>query len=341
MTNVTRSPGTTVWMWSFFFMIIGAMILSIGAISYETAYTVENTASGVVHEDNNYSVQEGIDDLFWAPTRLTAPGAFAYIPSESLQYPTCRLVEGMEFESNSETALVDYTFLATVIYQAPETLQDPVDSWFGPGVGTIETDLVAEFRLNVSGGLAAVNYNVITMADNSQVVIVRGSTRAWEWLTNAQIWASVAMVEVFQFFLPAGEVFNPIWHGLLRSMAWIESEKLTDVSLYSQTTRLVEDLRNRPEFTGTLRITGQSLGGEISLITGAQQNIPAVAISGPDNKFTRDSLLPALDLEIINTMLFDVIPERDMVPLVRGRMVCLLGAALCPFHLLIGVSFPF
>ena len=124
-------------------------------------------------------------------------------------------------------------------------------------------------------------------------------------------------------------------------MAWIESEKLTDVSLYSQTTRLVEDLRNRPEFTGTLRITGQSLGGEISLITGAQQNIPAVAISGPDNKFTRDSLLPALDLEIIKTMLFDVIPERDMVPLVRGRMVCLLGAALCPFHLLIGVSFPF
>ena len=171
MTNVTRSPGTTVWMWSFFFMIIGAMILSIGAISYETAYTVENTASGVVHEDNNYYVQEGIDDLFWAPTRLTAPGAFAYIPSESLQYPTCRLVEGMEFESNSETALVDYTFLATVIYQAPETLQDPVDSWFGPGVGTIETDLVAEFRLNVSGGLAAVNYNVITMADNTQVEI--------------------------------------------------------------------------------------------------------------------------------------------------------------------------
>ena len=138
-------------------------------------------------------------------------------------------------------------------------------------------------------------------------------------MTNAQIWASVAMVQVFQLFLPAGEVFNPILHGILRAMTWIESEKLTDIALYSQTTRLVGFLRSRPEYTGPLRITGQSLGGGISLITGAQTNIPAVAISGPNNKFTRDSLFPVLDLELIDSMLFNVIPERDIVPLVRAE----------------------
>ena len=86
-------------------------------------------------------------------------------------------------------------------------------------------------------------------------------------MTNAQIWAAVAMVQIFQLFLPAGEFFNPILHGVLNGMVWIESQKLADVALYSQTTQLVEYLRSRPEYTGRMQITGQSLGGGISLIT--------------------------------------------------------------------------
>jgi hypothetical protein len=75
------------------------------------------------------------------------------------------------------------------------------------------------------------------------------------------------MVEIFQFFLPAGEIFNPILDGVLKSMVWVESEKLIEIALYSQTTQLVEYIRTRPDFNGTIRITGQSLGGGISLIT--------------------------------------------------------------------------
>jgi hypothetical protein len=124
-------------------------------------------------------------------------------------------------------------------------------------------------------------------------------------MTNAQLWGAVTLVQAFQFFLPAGEIFNPILHGVLKAMVWVESESLIDIALYTQTTQLVEYIRSRPGFNGTVRITGQSLGGGISLITvsffsvnqvflrsrrlgihillllqGAQTNIPAIAISG-------------------------------------------------------------
>lgn len=86
-------------------------------------------------------------------------------------------------------------------------------------------------------------------------------------MTNAQLWAAVAMTQVFQFFLPAGEIFNPILDGILKAMVWVESDMLIDIALYSQTTQLVEYIRSRPEFDGPVRIAGHSLGGGISLIT--------------------------------------------------------------------------
>jgi cephalosporin-C deacetylase-like acetyl esterase len=86
-------------------------------------------------------------------------------------------------------------------------------------------------------------------------------------MTNAQLWGAVALVQVFKFFLPAGEIFNPILSGVLKAMVWVESETLINIALYTQTTELVEYIRSRPHFNGTVAITGQSLGGGISLIT--------------------------------------------------------------------------
>jgi hypothetical protein len=92
-------------------------------------------------------------------------------------------------------------------------------------------------------------------------------------MTNAQLWGAVALVQAFQFFLPAGEIFNPIIHGVLKAMVWVESETLTEIAIYTQTTQLVEYIRNRPRFNGHLRITGQSLGGGISLITVSSSSV--------------------------------------------------------------------
>jgi hypothetical protein len=145
-------------------------------------------------------------------------------------------------------------------------LSDTLDQWFGPGVGTIETNLTAQFRNTVSGGTAAVNYDAVSFGSDFAVIMVRGSSTAWEWMTDAQLWAAVALVQVFQFFLPAGEIFNPILHGILYLVTWVETYRLKEIALYAQTTQFVSYLR---EFGGfnLIQITGQSLGGGISLIT--------------------------------------------------------------------------
>jgi hypothetical protein len=224
---------------------------------------------------------------------LTPLGAFAYFPNENMQYPTCRLSQGLDFPGGEFTAMADYAFLATLIYQAPETIQGTLDEWFGRGVGTVETTTTTEFRQNVPGGSAAVRYNLVSFSNGMGVVVVRGSTNAWvsifpftfilkyifshigphltihfqEWMTNAQLWSAVALTQVFQFFLPAGEIFNPILDGLLKAMTYVETHELAEIALYSQTSQFVEWLRRDVGFTGPIHITGQSLGGGIALIT--------------------------------------------------------------------------
>ena len=96
-------------------------------------------------------------------------------------------------------------------------------------------------------------------------------------MTDAQLWAAVALVQVFQFFLPAGEIFNPILHGVLKAMVWVESDKLAQIALYAQTTQLVEYMRSSERFNGPIHITGQSLGGGISLITVSKSRAVEIA----------------------------------------------------------------
>jgi hypothetical protein len=44
---------------------------------------------------------------------------------------------------------------------------------------------------------------------------------------------------------------------------------------------------------------------------------PSQIHAGPNNVFSRETFDPPLDLDTINSMLFNVIPERDIVPMVR------------------------
>ena len=171
--HVTRSPGASIWMWAFVFIAILALVFSMGTVTYQSSGNADPN-------DVPYGYYEQDGFLFWAPINLTTRGDFAYPPQDTMQYPTCRLFKGFDFPSGNSTALADYTFLATMIYQAPETLQGTLDEWFGPGVGTVEVDLTKEFRQNVSGGATAVNYNFVSFSNSSLgVVLVRGSTTAW------------------------------------------------------------------------------------------------------------------------------------------------------------------
>jgi len=296
LTNVTSGNTRVLWNYVFFIMAFAVIILTVQALA----------------ESAEDSVSSG-DEVVLTPT-----GDFVYEPQPNLPYPTCGLAKGLEIPNVNVTALADYAFLAMLAYQPPEVFQERLDDWFGQGVATEEVELVQQFRQEVYGGNAAVSYHVVSFENSLGVVVVRGSTTAWEWLTDAQLWSAAALAQVVRGILPFGEVFTPIIHQLLNGMSFIESNSLDEVALYKQTTELVRYLQATGNYA-KIHITGQSLGGGISLITGAQTKIPAIAISGPNNKLSRKTFDPIFSLDDTKQFLFNVIPERDIVPRVDDR----------------------
>jgi hypothetical protein len=49
-------------------------------------------------------------------------GDFVYQPQPNKPYPSCRLTKGLEIPGSDLTALIDYAFLAEVVYQSPKAL---------------------------------------------------------------------------------------------------------------------------------------------------------------------------------------------------------------------------
>ena len=49
------------------------------------------------------------------------------------------------------------------------------------------------------------------------------------------------------------------------------------------------------------------------MITGAQTQRPAVALSGPNNVLSRKSFSPSLSKEDLDRLTFNIIPDRDPV----------------------------
>ncbi len=140
-----------------------------------------------------------------------------------------------------------------------------------------------------------------------------------EWLADLQLWAGVSLIQLFQLLLPAGELFNPILDEILQGMNFVQSKQFKEIQLNSQATGFVNYIRDELGFEGQLSITGSSLGGGVSLITGAQTKIPAISFGGPGAIFTRKSFDPVLDVDTINSLLFNVITDRDYVPIVSSE----------------------
>jgi len=118
---------------------------------------------------------------------------FEYPVQPNLPYPTCRLSKGLIRGTDIDVGLADYAFLSALAYEPEDAVQIKLDQWFGPGVAQNEVEVVNNFRQEVYGGLAPVSYRLITFdVVNLGVVVVRGSSNSWEWLTNAQLWGGVA-----------------------------------------------------------------------------------------------------------------------------------------------------
>lgn len=66
-------------------------------------------------------------------------------------------------------------------------------------------------------------------------------------------------------------------------------------------------------------VTGHSLGGGLAMITAAQTSIPGVGLSGPNSMLSRTSFIPPVSIEDLNSKTFNIIPHRDVVPMIDDR----------------------
>jgi len=196
-----------------------------------------------------------------------------------------------------------------------EITNSELDAWFN-GQAQDEDVTVQEFR-DEAGLESAVSFKLVSFPDsgNFSYVLIRGTTNNWDMLTDAQLWTPAVLMQGLRELLPMGYMWNPVIDELIKLITKLESESINRVSFYQDTTRFVEWLQAKYPRRG-LGVTGHSLGGGLSIITGAQTGIPAVALSGPNAMLSRKSFDPPISREDLDSKTFNIIPSRDMVPLI-------------------------
>jgi lipase ATG15 len=240
---------------------------------------------------------------------------FEYLQQDSLRYPTCQLSTGLVDESPL-TRMVDYAFLAGLAYRGTEYTQNDLDGWFGGEQAKDNEDVVHEYRTKFVTS-SAVSFKLVTFpnSNNWAYILIRGTTNPWDMLTDAQLWSAAALMQVHRQLLPFGVMWTPIIKQLIRAITAIESSSIEAVSFYKDTTKFTKWVQAQSKFGG-VGLTGHSLGGGLSIITGAQTGVSAVALSGPNAMLSRKSFDPPILREALDSKTFNIIPERDLVPMI-------------------------
>jgi len=149
------------------------------------------------------------------------------------------------------------------------------------------------------------------------IVAIRGSETSWDWLVNMQLWSSSALVQAIKWCIPFGWIWHPILAYIVNIVHFIESSSLAEVAYYVETTKFVNDMLETN--FDVLQVTGASLGGGLAIITGAQTEANAIAISGLGANYIRHSIIPQVTQEQLDTRVFNFIPQRDIIARIGGR----------------------
>mmetsp|Transcript_846 Transcript_846/g.1756 ORF Transcript_846/g.1756 Transcript_846/m.1756 type:complete len:145 (+) Transcript_846:79-513(+) len=139
-----------------------------------------------------------------------------------------------------------------------------------------------------------------------------------------RLWSAAGLAQVVKWVMPYGWIWDPILPDLIYFANWVESSTIASVSYYKTTTQFVNDVlagygKNDGYDFSNLRVTGASLGGGLAIITGAQTQAFAVAISGLGATLSRETFDPPIELEKLNSHTFNFIPERDYIARIGGR----------------------
>eukprot|EP00814_Leptocylindrus_danicus_P000692 CAMPEP_0116028594 /NCGR_PEP_ID=MMETSP0321-20121206/15519_1 /TAXON_ID=163516 /ORGANISM="Leptocylindrus danicus var. danicus, Strain B650" /LENGTH=946 /DNA_ID=CAMNT_0003502573 /DNA_START=63 /DNA_END=2906 /DNA_ORIENTATION=- len=243
---------------------------------------------------------------------------FSYDGAEALPYPTCRVGSNFGTGNSDTVQMIDYAFMAGLAYSSTDITQGELNGWFGPGGGVIPTDqkeIVDEFRLRTDNYSSAVVFKLFTFEEEDgtdAIVAIRGTTNGWDALADAQLWGAAALMQGLRLVLPLGGIWTPIMDYLIDAISSLQSHSIDKVSFYKITSDFVNELKDSGNYRN-VQVTGHSLGGGLSIITGARTNTPAVALSGP-NALISHKTFPGVTVEALNTLTFNIIPDRDIVP---------------------------
>lgn len=256
-----------------------------------------------------------LDDFYYPPQNNT------------LAYPTCKLTKGFEFPGQVASDLGDYAFLSVISYETSDVNKYILDKWFGGSEIVVDEEkYVTQYRKDSNTAANPVYFKLFSLPSvpGYAVMSIRGSETPFDWLVNMQLWSASGLAQVVKWLTPFGWVWEPILPDLIKLVNMIESKSIGDASYYKVTTQFVNDVmagygKEFGKQFSTVQVTGASLGGGLAIITGAQTNAFAIAISGPGATLSRKSFDPPVELEKLNTQTFNFIPARDYVARVGGR----------------------
>ena len=175
LLKVTRYNRTKVFIIGFLSFIVLISALTVSVIRY----------------------QRGRYDAFPMTFRkFTRRGDFLYPKKQNLMYPTCGLTDAVNIEKNSTgTAMLDYAFLSNLMYYDPHERQELFDNWFGPGVGSIDSNITEAFREKSDIPSSVGNYGVFTFHDTVSVIAIQGTSTAWVSPSQKYLFASYRYVD--------------------------------------------------------------------------------------------------------------------------------------------------